>query len=78
MTSAQLATIIIIVSMPVNNNNLSWDFTHTEDHAPSNYVIPGLKPFLIHGNACEYEQYYYFKEIILWVGNVQYYELLRD
>ena len=57
--------------MSVNNNNISGDFTHTEDHAPPNYVIPGLKPFLIHGNACEYEQYYYFKVRILWVGNVQ-------
>lgn len=63
--------IIITVSMSVNNNNISGDFTHTDDHVPSNYVIPGLKPFLIHGYACEYEQYYYFKVIILWVGNVQ-------
>ena len=46
--------------MSVNNNNTSGDFTHTEDHVPSNYVIPRLKPFLIHGNGCEYEQYYYF------------------
>lgn len=48
------------VSMTVNNNNLSWDLTHTEDHVPSNCVIPALKSFLIHGTGCEYEQYHYF------------------